>query len=189
MTNSLGTRTMPGRASSTRHRPHMGRPWQRFSTASVTSPSKMQMPLWCTLAFMPLHTSVRSTKTTGRTLFAQWQKRHPNRDGTECAMVLPLPQQDLISCAAWACRHYLWLQWPATFFNIKCLHPRHFEAIRAQMEREEEGKVTVKIIPDLTDVPKWKDRGSMSMSKHFRDFETYLSQHYGVEGFPLYWVV
>ena len=27
------------------------------------------------------------------------------------------------------------------------------------------------------------------MSKHFRDFETYLSQHYGVEGFPLDWVV
>jgi hypothetical protein len=57
------------------------------------------------------------------------------------------------------------------------------------MEREEEGKVTIKMIPDLTDVPKWKDRGSTSMSKHFRDFETYLSQHYGVEGFPLDWVV
>jgi hypothetical protein len=27
------------------------------------------------------------------------------------------------------------------------------------------------------------------MSKHFRDFETYLSQHYGVKGFPLDWVV
>jgi hypothetical protein len=27
------------------------------------------------------------------------------------------------------------------------------------------------------------------MSKHFWDFETYLSQHYGVEGFPLDWVV
>ena len=57
------------------------------------------------------------------------------------------------------------------------------------MEREEEGKVTIKMIPDLTDIPKWKDRGSTSMSKHFRDFETYLSQHYGVEGFPLDWVV
>ncbi|KAL3786440.1 hypothetical protein HJC23_011021 [Cyclotella cryptica] len=63
--------------------------------------------------------------------FAQWQKRHPNRDGTERAMA----------------------------------------------------------IPDLTDIAKWKDHGSTSMLKHFRDFETYLSQHYGVEGFPLDWVV
>ena len=57
------------------------------------------------------------------------------------------------------------------------------------MERKEEGKVTIKMIPDLTDISKWKDRGHTSMSKHFRDFETYLSQHYGVEGFPLNWVV
>jgi hypothetical protein len=57
------------------------------------------------------------------------------------------------------------------------------------MECEKEGKVTIKMIPDLTDVPKWKDRGSTSMSKHFRDFETYLSQHYGVKRFPLDWVV
>jgi hypothetical protein len=45
------------------------------------------------------------------------------------------------------------------------------------------------MIPDLTDIPKWKDRGHTSMSKHFRDFETYLSQHYGVEGVHLDWVV
>ena len=121
--------------------------------------------------------------------FAQWQKRHPNRDGTERAMVLPPPQQDRIRCAAWVCRHYIRLRWPPTFFNINSLRPQHFESIRAQMEREEEGKVTIKMIPDLTDIPKWKDRGSTSMSKHFRDFETYLSQHYGVEGFPLDWVV
>jgi hypothetical protein len=57
------------------------------------------------------------------------------------------------------------------------------------MEREEEGKITIKMIPDLMDVPKWKDRGSTSMSKHFRVFETFLSHHYGVEGFPLDWVV
>ena len=69
------------------------------------------------------------------------------------------------------------------------MHPRHFEAIRAQMEHEEEDKVIIKMIPDLTDILKWKDCGSTSMSKHFRDFETYLSQHYGVEGFPLDWVV
>lgn len=121
--------------------------------------------------------------------FTQWQKRHPNRDGSERAMVLPPPQQDRIRCAAWACRHFLRLRWPARYFNICWLRPQLFEAIRAQMEREEEGKVTVKMIPDLTDIPKWKDRGSTSMSKHFRDFETYLSQHYGVEGFPLDWVV
>jgi len=121
--------------------------------------------------------------------FAQWQKCHPNRDSTEQVMVLPLPQQDCICCAAWVCHHFLWLRWPARFFNINWLRPQHFEAIRAQMEREEEGKVTIKMIPDLTDVPKWKDHCSTSMSKHFRDFETYLSQHYGVEGFPLDWVV
>ncbi len=53
------------------------------------------------------------------------------------------------------------------------------------MEREEEGMVTINMISDLTDIPWWKDHGLTSMSKHFRDFETYLSQHYGVEGFPL----
>ena len=57
------------------------------------------------------------------------------------------------------------------------------------MEREEEGKLTIKMIPDLTDVLKWKDLGSASMSKHFRVFETYLSHHFGVEGFPLDQVV
>jgi hypothetical protein len=104
-------------------------------------------------------------------------------------MVLPPPQQDRMCCAAWVCHHFLRLQWPARFFNINWLRPEHFKAIRAQMEREEEGKVTIKTIPDLTDVPKWKDHGSTSMSKHFGDFETYLSQHYGVEGSPLDWVV
>ena len=121
--------------------------------------------------------------------FTQWQKRHPNRDGTERAMVLSPPQQDRIKCAAWACRHRRRVPWPKAYFSVKELKSRHFEPIRAQMEREEEGKITVKMIPDLTDIPKWKDRGHTSMSKHFRDFETYLSQHYGVEGFPLDWVV
>jgi hypothetical protein len=89
--------------------------------------------------------------------FTQWQKCHPNQDCTEHAMVLPLPQQDHIHCAAWACHHYLrlWLQWPVEFFKIKDLCPRHFEAICAQMECEEEGKVTIKMIPNLTGVPKW----------------------------------
>jgi hypothetical protein len=121
--------------------------------------------------------------------FAQWQKWHPNRDGTGRAMVLSLPQQDRIRCAAWACHHFVRLSWPNEFFEISRLRPKHFESIRAQMEHEEEGNITVKMIPDLTDVPKWKDCGSTSMSKHFRVFETYLSQHYGVEGSSLDWVV
>ncbi len=57
------------------------------------------------------------------------------------------------------------------------------------MECKEEGKVTIKMIPDLTDFPKWKDQGHTSISKHFHNFETHLSQHYGVKGFPLDWVV
>ena len=39
------------------------------------------------------------------------------------------------------------------------------------------------------EIPKWKDCSLTSMSKHFRDFGTYLSLLYGVEGFPLDWVV
>jgi hypothetical protein len=37
--------------------------------------------------------------------FVQVQKRHPNRDGTERAMVLLPRQQDCIRCAAWVCHH------------------------------------------------------------------------------------
>jgi hypothetical protein len=47
----------------------------------------------------------------------------------------------------------------------------------------------IKMMPELTDIPKWKDCGQNTMSNHFRDFEMYLSQHYGVKGFPLDWVV
>ena len=99
-------------------------------------------------------------------------------------MVLLPPQQDHIRCAAWACLHYLWLKWPPRFFNDLWLCPQHFESIRAQMEHEEEGKVTVKMIPDLMDVPKWKDRGSMSMSKHFRDFKTFCLSILGLTVSP-----
>jgi hypothetical protein len=56
------------------------------------------------------------------------------------------------------------------------------------MEHEEEGKITIKMIK-LRDIPKWNDWGHTSMSKHFQDFETHLSQHYGVKGFPLDWGV
>ena len=57
------------------------------------------------------------------------------------------------------------------------------------MEHEEEGKVTIKMIPDLTNIPKWKDHGQNTMSKHINNFEMFLCQYYGVEGFLLDWVV
>jgi hypothetical protein len=53
--------------------------------------------------------------------FIQWQKRHPNRDVTERAMVLSLPYQDRIRCAAWVCHHLIRLDWPPSLFNIKWL--------------------------------------------------------------------
>jgi hypothetical protein len=121
--------------------------------------------------------------------FTKWKKWHPNRDGLEQVMILSPPQQDRIYCTAWACHHFVRLQWPQEFFEITRLRPQHFEPIRAQMECEEEGKVTIKMIPNLTDVPMWNDSGSTSMSKHFRVFEAYLSWDYGVEGFPLDWIV
>ena len=57
------------------------------------------------------------------------------------------------------------------------------------MEHKEEGKITIKMIPDLANISKWKDHGQNTMSKNIRDFETYLSQHYVIESFPLDWVV
>lgn len=64
---------------------------------------------------------------------------------------------------------------------IEQLSNNLFEPISAQRERKKEGKVSLKDIPDLTDVPTY--RSMITMLKHFRDFETYLSQHYGV-GIP-----
>ena len=66
---------------------------------------------------------------------------------------------------------------------VDLLTKDHFKAIWSQMER----KVTLKTIPDLTDMPVYQS--SVTMLKHFCDFETYLSQHYRVEGFPLDCVV
>ena len=65
---------------------------------------------------------------------------------------------------------------------IDQLSNSHFEPIHAQMECEEEHKVTLKDIPDLTNVPTYQS--TITMSKHLRDFKTHISQHYGVEGFP-----
>ena len=59
----------------------------------------------------------------------------------------------------------------------------------SQMEHEDKGKITIKMIPNLMNSPTWKDCEQNTMSKHFRDFEAYLSQHYGVKGFPLDLVV
>ena len=56
---------------------------------------------------------------------------------------------------------------------IDCLSKEHLEAIWVQMEWEEEGKITLKSIPNLMDMPVC--RSSMTMSKHFCNFKTYLS--------------
>ena len=50
------------------------------------------------------------------------------------------------------------------------------------------GKIIMfKDILGLSDVPKYK--GHKTMLKHFRDFETHLSQHYGAKGFPFDYMV
>ena len=56
-----------------------------------------------------------------------------------------------------------------------------------QMERKEHSKISLKSVSELMDIPTYKS--TMSMSKHIHDFESYLSTHYGVEGFPLDYVV
>ena len=63
----------------------------------------------------------------------------------------------------------------------------HFELMRSQMEHKEHGKISLKSISKLTDIPTHKS--TMSMSKHIQDFQSYLSTHYGIEGFPLDYAV
>ncbi len=58
---------------------------------------------------------------------------------------------------------------------IEQLKKEHFEPICTQMEWEEDGKIILKSVQDLTDVLLFKS--TISMSKHFHDFETYLSRH------------
>jgi hypothetical protein len=84
----------------------------------------------------------------------QWQKHHPNQDSTEQAMVLSPPQQDNIHCTTWVCCHRHHIPWPAKFFSVKDLRSRNFEPIHAQMECEEEGKITGRTIPELTNILK-----------------------------------
>jgi hypothetical protein len=45
------------------------------------------------------------------------------------------------------------------FLHCQGPEARHFEPIHAQIECEEEGKITIKMIPDLMNIPKWKDHG------------------------------
>jgi len=98
-------------------------------------------------------------------------------------MALLMPQQDHTKCATWACCYGCQVGWLKDSFQVKMLKKENNKPIHAQMEQEEEGKITIKDIPNLTDMPKYK--AHTSMSKDFRDFETYLTQHYRVEGSPL----
>ena len=72
-------------------------------------------------------------------------------------------------------------------FMITLLKKEHFKPIKAQMLQEEHGKVALKDIGELTDIPKFKS--STSMSKHIREFETFLLNKYGVYGFPLDYIL
>ena len=98
---------------------------------------------------------------------------------------------------AWACRYHRRIFWPPGAFlrpgdptplpMIQFLKKEHFEPMHAQMEHKEHGKISLKSVSQLTDIPTYKS--TMSMSKHIQDFESYLSTHYGVEEFPLDYVV
>ena len=70
---------------------------------------------------------------------------------------------------------------------IYFLKKDHFELMCTQMEHEEHDKISLKSISDLTDIPMYMS--TTSMFKHISNFESYLSIHYGVEGFPLDYVM
>ena len=55
------------------------------------------------------------------------------------------------------------------------------------MLHEEHGMVALKDISELTDIPKFKT--TTSMPKHIHEFETFLSNKYRVDGFPLDYVL
>ena len=59
--------------------------------------------------------------------------------------------------------------------------------MRMWMEHKEHGKISLKSVSELTDILMYKS--TMSMLKHICDFESYLSTHYGVEGFHLDYIV
>ena len=125
--------------------------------------------------------------------FTNWQKRHPCPDRTKHASVLNPPHQDRIKCVAWAYHYHNHISWPPRAFlkhgvtnpvsMITLLKKEHFEPIKAQMAQEEHGKVALKDIGELTDILKFES--STSMLKHILEFKTFLSNKYGVDGFPL----
>ena len=106
--------------------------------------------------------------------FVQWQKCHTCPNGSEQALVLSPPQQDRIRCVAWACHYHCWIFWPPSTFlqpgdpkpypMIYFLKKEHFEPMRMQMKHEEHGKISLKSISKLTDIPMYKS--TMSMLKH-----------------------
>ena len=70
---------------------------------------------------------------------------------------------------------------------IYFLKKEYFEPMRMQMECKEHGRISLKSVSKLTAILTYKP--TTSMSKHICDFESYLSSHYGVEGFPLDYMV
>ena len=70
---------------------------------------------------------------------------------------------------------------------ISFLKKEHFEPMHVQMVHEEHDKISFTSVSELKDVPMYKS--IMSMLKHICNFESYLSTHYGVEGFPLDYIV
>ena len=70
---------------------------------------------------------------------------------------------------------------------ITLLKKEHFEPIKAQMLWEEHGKVALKDISELMDIPKFKT--TTNMLKHIHKFETFLLNKYWVDGFPLDYVL
>ena len=76
---------------------------------------------------------------------------------------------------------------PKSYPMIYFLKKEHFELMHMQMEREEHSKISLKSISELTDIP--MNKSTASMFKHICNFESYLSTHNGIEGFPLDYVV
>jgi hypothetical protein len=121
--------------------------------------------------------------------FSQWMSKHPNKDGSERKMIISPPQQDRIKCAAWTFHHARRLNMGPREWNASMLRDAHFEVIRAQREKEEGRRTLLKDVASLTDIPKFTGSGLTAMSRHFRAFDTYLSQRYGYDGHPLDWVI
>ena len=97
-------------------------------------------------------------------------------------MGLPLPPSDLL--APWC---FLVASRPEAICHDILSKKEHFELMHTQMECKEHGKISLKSLSKLTDAPMFKS--TMSMLKQICNFKSYLSTHYGVEGFPLDYVM